>query len=334
MSAQRTVCLIPGDGIGPEVVEATVQVLRAMKLPLEFERLEAGAEAAQKYGTNIPKATLEAIQRNGVALKGPTETSIGKGLPSANVALRKGLDLYAALRPVKSVPNVKTRYEDIDLVVVRENTESLYTGLEHVVVPGVVESIKIITEKASTRISRYAFDYARRHGRKKVTACHKANIMKLSDGLFLECSRRVAKDFPEIQYEEVIIDNLCMQLVRNPERFDVLLLENLYGDIVSDLCAGLVGGLGVVPGANIGEGCAVFEAVHGTAPDIAGKGLANPTALLLSTVLMLEYLKLPAEATRLSTAIERVYREGKVRTGDLGGKAGTREFTEELIRAL
>jgi isocitrate dehydrogenase (NAD+) len=334
MNAPRTVCLIHGDGIGPEVVEATVQVLKAMKLPLTFETVEAGAEAAKKHGTNIPKATVEAIKRAGVALKGPTETTIGGGLPSANVALRKGLDLYAALRPVKSVPNVKTRYEDIDLVVVRENTESLYTGLEHIVVPGVVESIKIITERACMRISNYAFDYARKRGRKKVTSVHKANIMKLSDGLFLECSRRVARDYPDIAYDEVIVDNLCMQLVRNPEKYDVLLLENLYGDIVSDLCAGLVGGLGVVPGANIGEGCAIFEAVHGSAPDIAGKGIANPTALLLSTVLMLDYLGMPDETQRLSGALDRVYREARVQTKDLGGNATTKEFTEAVIAAL
>jgi isocitrate dehydrogenase (NAD+) len=334
MTSLRTVCLVPGDGIGPEVVDATVLVLEAMKLPLRFERLEAGKEAIAKHGTNIPPATIEAIKKAGVALKGPTETEIGRGMPSANVALRKGLDLYAALRPVKSVPNVKTRYENIDLVIVRENTEDLYMGLEHEIVPGVVEALKIVTEKASTRIARFAFEHARKHGRKKVSAVHKANIMKLSDGLFLSCARAIAKDFPEIAYEEVIIDNLCMQLVRNPEKFDVLLLGNLYGDIVSDLCAGLVGGLGVVPGANIGQSCAVFEAVHGSAPDIAGKGLANPSALLFSSVLMLDWMNLPAEAKRLSGALDRVYREGNVRTGDLGGKANTRAFTDAVIAAL
>ena len=334
MTTPRTICLINGDGIGPEVVKATVQVLTAMKLPFTYEVVEAGAEAAKQHGTNIPSQTLEAIRRAGVALKGPTETTVGGGLPSANVALRKGLDLYSALRPVKSVPGVKTRYEDIDLVVVRENTESLYTGLEHVVVPGVVESIKIITERASMRIAKFAFEYARRTGRKKVTSVHKANIMKLSDGLFIECSRRVSKDFKDIQYDEVIVDNLCLQLVRNPEKYDVLLLENLYGDIVSDLCAGLVGGLGVVPGANFGEACAVFEAVHGSAPDIAGKGLANPTALLLSAVMMLDWMKMPDETRQLRNALEMVYREGKVRTADLGGKATTRDFTDAVIAAL
>ena len=252
MTERRKVTLIPGDGIGPEVMAATVRVLEALQLPLEFEHGDAGSEVISRYGTNLPRETLDSVLRNGVALKGPTGTQVGAGLPSANVALRKGLDLYAALRPVRSVPNVKTRYENIDLVVVRENTESLYTGLEHIVVPGVVESLKIISEKASTRIARYAFDYAKKNGRKKVTAVHKANIMKLSDGLFLDCCRKVARDYAEVTYEEVIVDNMCMQLVRNPERYDVLLMENLYGDIISDLCAGLVGGLGVAPGANLG----------------------------------------------------------------------------------
>jgi isocitrate dehydrogenase (NAD+) len=328
------VSLIEGDGIGPEVVQATVQVLEAMKVPLTFECCEAGAEVVNRHGTNLPRETVEAVLRNGVALKGPTGTQVGGGLASANVGLRKALDLYASLRPVRSVPGVKTRYEGIDLVVIRENTEDLYAGLEHIVVPGVVESLKIITEKASTRIARFAFEHARRNGRKKVSAVHKANIMKLSDGLFLDCCRRVARDYPEIAYEEVIVDNLCMQLVRNPERFDVMVMENLYGDIVSDLCAGLVGGLGVVPGANIGERCAIFEAVHGTAPDIAGKGLANPTALLMSTAMMLRWLEMPAEAERLHGAILRVLTEGRARTVDLGGKATTREFTDAIIAGL
>src|SRR5712664_1586871 len=287
MAAVRTVSVISGDGSGAEVVQATIRVLRGLKAPLDYEYCEAGAEAFKKYGTNLPRSTIESVMRTRVALKGPTRTAIGAGPASANVALRKELDLYANLRPVKSLPNVKTRFENIDLVVVRENTEDLYAGLEHIVVPGVVESLKVITEKASLRIARFAFEYARAHSRKKVSAVHKANIMKLSDGLFLDCCRRVAREYPEIVYEEVIVDNLCMQLVRNPERYDVLLLENLYGDIVSDLCAGLVGGLGVVPGANFGERCAIFEAVHGTAPDIAGKGLANPTALMMSAVMML-----------------------------------------------
>jgi isocitrate dehydrogenase (NAD+) len=334
MANLRTIALIPGDGIGPEVTRAAVQVLEAMRVPLQFELLEAGTETAAVQGSNLPRKTIESIMRTGVALKGPTGTLIGTGPASANVALRKELDLYANLRPVKSIPNVKTRYENVDLVVVRENTEDLYAGLEHIVVPGVVESLKIITERASLRIARFAFDLARRTSRKKISAVHKANIMKLSDGLFLDCCRRIARDYPEIAYEEVIVDNLCMQLVRNPERYDVLLLENLYGDIVSDLCAGLVGGLGVVPGGNLGERCAVFEAVHGTAPDIAGKGLANPTAILLSTVMMLQWLNLSADAQRLERAIMRVYAENKVRTVDLGGTATTEEFTQAIISAL
>jgi isocitrate dehydrogenase (NAD+) len=332
--ANRTVTIINGDGIGPEVMAATIRVLEALKLPLEFEYKDAGAEVIAKYGTNLPHETVEAVLRSGVALKGPTGTVVGGGMPSANVGLRKRLDLYSSLRPVKSVPSVKTRYENVDLIVVRENTESLYAGLEHIIVPGVVESLKIITEKASTRIARFAFEHAKRNGRKKVTAVHKANIMKLSDGLFLDCCRKVGREYPEIHYEEFIIDNLCMQLVKDPTRFDVMVLENLYGDIVSDLCAGLVGGLGVVPGANIGERTAVFEAVHGTAPDIAGKGIANPTALMMSAVMMLDWLGMRDESKRMQNAIEKVYTEGKVRTGDLGGTANTREFTEAIIAAL
>jgi isocitrate dehydrogenase (NAD+) len=334
MPDPRKVSLIPGDGIGPEVMGATVRVLEALRLPLTFEHCDAGSEVISKYGTNLPRQTLESVLRNGVALKGPTGTQIGAGLPSANVALRKGLDLYAALRPVHSVPNLKTRYENVDLVVVRENTESLYAGLEHIVVPGVVESLKIISEKASTRIARFAFEYARTNGRKKVTAVHKANIMKLSDGLFLDCCRKVAREFPEVTYQEVIVDNMCMQLVRNPERYEVLVMDNLYGDILSDLCAGLVGGLGVVPGANIGERIAVFEAVHGTAPDIAGKNLANPTALMMSAVMMLRWLGLAEAAQRFDHALMQVYSEGKVRTTDLGGTATTSEFTDTIIAAL
>jgi isocitrate dehydrogenase (NAD+) len=331
----RTVSLINGDGIGPEVVQATAKVLEALNAGLAFETCEAGTEVISKFGTNLPRETIESVLRNGVALKGPTGTQVGGGLPSANVALRKTLDLYSSLRPVKSLPGVKTRYENIDLVVVRENTEDLYAGLEHIVVPGVVESLKIITEKASTRIARFAFEYAKKQGRKKVSAVHKANIMKLSDGLFLDCCRKVAREYADqITYDEVIVDNLCMQLVKNPEKFDVMVMENLYGDIVSDLCAGLVGGLGVVPGANLGERCGVFEAVHGTAPDIAGKGLANPTALLMSAVMMLHWMNLPAEAGRLERALATVHGEGRARTVDLGGKAGTREFTDAVIAAL
>jgi isocitrate dehydrogenase (NAD+) len=330
----RKVTMLNGDGIGPEVVDATRKVLEAVKAPLEFEYQDAGAESSTKYGTNLPDRTVESVLTNGLGLKGPTATGIGVGQQSANVGLRKRLDLYASLRPVKSLPGVKTRYENVDLVVVRENTEDLYAGLEHIVVPGVAQSLKIITEKASTRICRFAFEYAVKHGRKKVSAVHKANIMKLSDGLFLDCFRKVAREYPQIQAEEVIVDALCMQLVRFPERFDVMVMENLYGDIVSDLCAGLVGGLGVVPGANIGEHCAVFEAVHGTAPDIAGKGLANPTALLLSAVMMLDHLERGELARRVEGAIFKVLRDGKTVTRDLGGTANTADFTKAVIDAL
>jgi len=314
-------------------VGATVRVLQALDAPLEFEYCDAGAEAFKKHGTNLPRSTVESVMRTRVGLKGPTGTSIGTGPASANVALRKELDLYANLRPVKSLPNVKTRFDQVDLVVVRENTEDLYAGLEHIVVPGVVESLKVITERASLRIARFAFEFARKQSRKKISAVHKANIMKLSDGLFLECCRRVAREYPEILYEEVIVDNLCMQLVMNPNRYDVLLLENLYGDIVSDLCAGLVGGLGVVPGANLGERCAVFEAVHGTAPDIAGKGIANPTAMMLSAVMMLRWLDLPVEAERLERGLMRVYERKEARTRDLGGTASTQEFVSAVVAA-
>jgi isocitrate dehydrogenase (NAD+) len=330
----HTITYIPGDGIGPEVMDATIEVLDATGVAFDWQKAEAGAEVLARTGQNLPTSTLEQVVRTDASIKGPTGTPIGSGAPSANVALRKALDLYANLRPVRSLPGVKTRYEDVDLVVVRENTEDLYAGLEHIVVPGVVESIKIITEKASTRIARFAFEYSKKHGRKLVTAIHKANIMKLSDGLFLECCRKVSREYPEIQYSELIVDNCCMQLVKDPTRYDVLLLENLYGDIVSDLCAGLVGGLGVVPGANIGHKQAVFEAVHGTAPDIAGRGIANPTALLLSGAMMLDYLNEDAAAKRLRDAINKVLGEGKVRTGDLGGTASTKEYVAALKKAL
>ena len=330
----RRVTLINGDGIGPEVMAACRQILEAAKAPLEFEYADAGAEVSSRFGTNLPDSTVETVLRSGVGLKGPTATGIGVGQGSANVGLRKRLDLYASLRPVRSMPGVKTRYDNVDLVVVRENTEDLYAGLEHIVVPGVVESLKIITEKASSRICRFAFEYAKKHNRKKVSAVHKANIMKLSDGLFLDCFRKQARDFPEIMAEEVIVDNLCMQLVKNPEKYDVMVMENLYGDIVSDLCAGLVGGLGLVPGANIGTTTAVFEAVHGTAPDIAGKGLANPTALLLSSVMMLSWLGYESESRRIENALHAVYLAGKVRTGDLDGTATTQDFTKAVIDAM
>jgi isocitrate dehydrogenase (NAD+) len=329
-----TVTLIPGDGIGPEVVAAAVRVLTATGIPFEWETQPAGAAAIGEFGTPLPPQVLESIRRNKLALKGPTETPVAAGHRSVNVELRKQLDLYANLRPVESLPGVKSRYEGVDLVVVRENTEDLYSGLEHVVVPGVVESIKIITEKASTRIARFAFDYARAHSRKKITAVHKANIMKLSDGLFLDCCRKVAKEYAEIVYEEMIVDATCMQLVLDPDRFDVLLLENLYGDIVSDLTAGLVGGLGMAPGANIGISVALFEAVHGSAPDLAGKNLANPMALILSGALMLDHVGEHDAANRVRQAVRAVLAEGRKLTRDLGGTAGTTEIAEAIAGKL
>jgi isocitrate dehydrogenase (NAD+) len=332
---KHTITLIPGDGIGPEVTAAVVRIIEAAGVEVEWETHYAGAQALEKFGETLPADLLESIQRNKVALKGPITTPIGKGFTSVNVGLRKALDLYANLRPVRALPNVPSRYPELDLVVVRENTEDLYSGIEHVVVPGVVESIKIITEKASTRIAKYAFEYARREGRKKVTAVHKANIMKLSDGLFLDCFRNVSKDFPEIEADDKIVDNACMQLVMRPEQFDIMLLENLYGDIVSDLCAGLIGGLGLVPGANIGERGAVFEAVHGSAPDIAGQGIANPTALLQSGILMLRHLGERDAAQKIEAAMLKVFSEGNVRTRDIpGGHAGTMEFAEAIMAAF
>jgi len=330
----KKVTLIPGDGIGPEIIAATVRVIEASGAKIEWETHIIGAQALEKFGTTLPESAIESIKRNKVALKGPLTTPVGKGFTSVNVTLRKTLDLYANVRPVKAFPNTSCRYPELDLVIIRENTEDLYSGLEHVVVPGVVESLKIITEKASMRIARYAFEYARSNKRKKVTAIHKANIMKLSDGLFLSCFYKVAKDFPEIEAEDKIIDNACMQLVMNPEQFDVLVLENLYGDIVSDLCAGLIGGLGLAPGANIGEQGAVFEAVHGSAPDIAGQGVANPTAIMMSAVMMLRYIGESKAAEKLENALLEVYKEGKVRTKDLGGTAKTAEFADAVIAKL
>jgi isocitrate dehydrogenase (NAD+) len=324
------VTLIPGDGIGPEVVAAAVRVLSATGVEFEWDTQPAGATAIGEHGSALPERTLESIRRNKVALKGPTETPIGTGHRSVNVELRKTLDLYANLRPVKTLPGVKSRYDNVDIVVVRENTEDLYSGLEHVVVPGVVESIKIITEKASTRIAKFAFEYAKAHARRQVTAVHKANIMKLSDGLFLDCCRAVAKLHPDVRYDEMIVDNTCMQLVLDPTRFDILLLENLYGDIVSDLCAGFIGGLGMAPGANIGVDTALFEAVHGSAPDIAGKNLANPIAVILSGAMMLDHLGEQKAAERVRDAVHSVLREGKKLTRDLGGTAGTTEIAEAI----
>ena len=330
----HTITLIPGDGIGPEVTAAVVRVLDATGVKIEWERHDAGVAAVEKYHDTLPAQLLESVRRNRVALKGPVTTPIGAGFTSVNVGLRKALDLFANLRPVRNLPGVESRFAGVDLIIVRENTEDLYAGLEHQIIPGVVESLKIITEKASTRIAKFAFDYARLHGRKKVTAIHKANIMKLSDGLFLESVRNVARGYAEIPYDEKIVDAACMHLVMTPERYDVLLLPNLYGDIVSDLCAGLVGGLGVVPGANIGLDSAVFEAVHGSAPDIANKNRANPTALLLSAVMMLRHLGETAAADRLASALDRVLVQADVRTRDMGGTASTTEFADAVARAL
>jgi isocitrate dehydrogenase (NAD+) len=330
----HTITLLPGDGIGPEVTDAVVRVLSASGVSIDWERHDAGLAALERTGKTLPDEVLDSIRRNHVALKGPVTTPVGGGFASVNVEIRKRLELFANLRPVANLPGVPSRFQDVDLVIVRENTEDLYAGLEHVVVPGVVESLKIITAKASTRIAEFAFDYARRFGRKKIAAIHKANIMKLGDGLFIECARAVATRYADIPYEERIVDAACMHLVMTPEQFDVLLLPNLYGDIVSDLCAGLVGGLGVVPGANLGETDAVFEAVHGTAPDIAGRNMANPTALLLSAALMLQHIGETETATRVRDALHRVLAAGSVRTRDLGGSASTTEFAEALIAAL
>ncbi len=328
------ITLIPGDGIGPEVTRAAVRILEATGLKFEWETFQAGAEAYERYREYMPKELLESIGRTRVALKGPVTTPVGGGFSSINVALRKKFELYANFRPIRNLPHIPTRYPDVDLVVLRENTEGLYSGIEHEVVPGVVESLKIITEKASTRIARFAFEYARKNGRKKIHAIHKANIMKMSDGLFIRCSRNVAKEYPEITYGEHIVDNTCMQLVMNPYQYDVLLLENLYGDIISDLCAAFVGGLGFVPGANIGDQHAIFEAVHGSAPDIAGKNLANPTAVVRSGLLMLRHIGEHEAALKIRNALERVYRDRDKLTRDVGGKAGTSEFADHVIEAM
>lgn len=330
------ITLIPGDGIGPEVASATVQAVEATGVPVEWEVVRAGATAFAETGEALPKEVLESLNRTRVGLKGPTTTPVGTGHQSINVALRKKLDLYVNFRPVRMLPGLKTRFRDlpIDLIIFRENTEDLYSGLEHEVIPGVVESLKVITRAASTRIARATFEYARREGRKKVSAIHKANIMKLSDGLFLTCCRETAAEYGDIQYTELIVDNACMQIVMRPETFDLLVLPNLYGDIVSDLTAGLVGGLGIVPGANLGETHAVFEAVHGTAPDIVGKGIANPTALMQSARLMLAHLGERDAAARLQKAVEAVYAEGRTLPVDVGGNASTPQFTQAVIRHL
>ena len=331
---KHRVTLIPGEGIGPEVAAATRRILEAAGVQIDWEEVQARADKASEKGQFVAEAAVESVRRNRIALKGPMGTAVAGGAPSINVGLRKTLDLYANVRPVKNLPGVKSRFDNVDVVLIRENTEDLYSGLEHEVVPGVVESLKIITEKASTQIAHFAFKYAKREGRKKIHAIHKANIMKLSDGLFLKSVRAVAHQYPEIEYKELIVDNACMQMVLNPPQFDMLLLPNLYGDVMSDLAAGLVGGLGVVGSANIGEEAAMFEAVHGTAPDIAGKGLANPTALLLASIMMLDHLGERPAARRIEAALEEVYRENKHTTADVGGKAGTNEFTDAVLAAL
>src|SRR6267154_461897 len=328
------VTLIPGDGIGPEVTRATVRILEATGVKFEWETFAVGAEAFEKSGEYIPKDLIESIERTRVGLKGPVTTPVGGGFPSINVALRKKFELYANFRPIRNLPHIPTRYPDVDLIIVRENTEGLYSGLEHEVVPGVVESLKIITEKASTRIAKFAFEYARKNRRKTIHAIHKANIMKLSDGLFLRCARNVSKEYPEIVYGEHIVDNTCMQLVMNPYQYDMLLMENLYGDIISDLCAAFVGGLGFVPGANIGDHCAIFEAVHGSAPDIAGKNMANPTAVLRSALLMLRHLGEHEAAQKIQVALDYVFRDRSKLTRDVGGTAGTSEFAHSVIAAM
>jgi len=331
---KHKITLIPGDGIGPEVTKPTLAIIKAAGVKVEWETHLAGAGALKKHGTTIPMQLMDSFERNRVALKGPVTTPVGEGFSSVNVELRQSFNLYANLRPIKNLPGVRARYQGIDLIVVRENTEGLYSGIEHEVVPGVVESLKIITEKASTRIAKFAFDYARRHGRKKVAAVHKANIMKLSDGLFLECARKVSTRYKNIGFGDVIVDNACLQLVIDPWKFDVLLMENLYGDILSDLAAGLVGGLGVVPGANLGDRHALFETVHGSAPDIKGKNIANPAAMILAAVMMLDHLAEKAAANRISLALERVLMRGEVMTPDLGGTATTKKFADAIIREI
>jgi isocitrate dehydrogenase (NAD+) len=328
------IAVIPGDGIGPEVMAAAREVVDATGLEIEWLECRAGADEAERTGETLPPAVLDVVRGADAALKGPVGTPIGKGFQSVNVRLRRALDLYASLRPVKSLAGVESRFENVDLVIVRENTEGLYAGIENVVVPGVVESLKVVTDRACTRIGEFAFAYARSHGRRKVTAAHKATVMALADGLFLNCAQHVARRYPDIDYEERIIDDLSMNLVLDPAAFDVILLENLYGDIISDLAAGLVGGLGVVPGANLGDGVAVYEAVHGSAPDLAGRGVANPTALVLSAALMLEGLGERSAAERVRAAVESVLRRGQVRTRDLGGSAATSEYVAALVSEI
>lgn len=331
---QHIVTLIPGDGIGPEVAKPTLKIIKAAGVNVQWETYLAGAEALKRHGTTIPKSLMDSFQKRRVALKGPVTTPVGEGFASVNVELRQTFDLYANLRPIKNLPGVRARYQGVDLIVVRENTEGQYSGIEHEVVPGVMESLKIITEKASTRIAKFAFEFARAHRRKKVAAIHKANIMKLTDGLFLDCARRAAADYRDIGFSDLIVDNACLQLVLDPLKLDVLLLENLYGDIVSDLAAGLVGGLGVVPGANLGDQHALFETVHGSAPDIKGKNIANPTAMILAAVMMLNHIGEKKAAQRISSALEAVLKKGERLTPDLGGSATTTKFAEAIIREI
>ena len=331
---KHKITLIPGDGIGPEVAKPTLAIIKAAGVDVQWETHLAGAEALKKHGTTIPKPLMDSFEKNRVALKGPVTTPVGEGFASVNVALRQSFNLYANLRPIKNLPGVKARYQGIDLFVVRENTEGLYSGIEHEVVPGVVESLKIMTEKACTRIAKFAFEFARTNGRKKIAAVHKANIMKLSDGLFLECARKISKSYKSIGFSDVIVDNACLQLVLNPWQFDVLLMENLYGDILSDLAAGLVGGLGVVPGANLGDHHALFETVHGSAPDIKGKNIANPSAMIQAAVMMLRHISEKAAANRIALALDRVLIRGEVVTRDLGGTASTKKFAEAIIREI
>src|SRR5262245_1991489 len=333
-AVKHRITLIPGDGIGPEVTRPTLRIIKAAGVDVEWETYLAGAEALKKHGTTIPKQLMDSFNKNKIALKGPVSTPVGEGFASVNVELRQSFDLYANLRPIKNLPGVAARYQNVDLIVVRENTEGLYSGIEHEVVPGVMESLKIITEKASTRIAKFAFQYAQTNGREKVVAVHKANIMKLTDGLFLQCAKNVAINFKQIAFGDLIVDNACLQLVLDPTRLDVLLLENLYGDIVSDLAAGLVGGLGVVPGANLGDTHALFETVHGSAPDIKGKNVANPTAMILAARMMLDHISENRAAKRIFAALETVLLKGERLTPDLGGSASTSQFVDAIVREI
>ena len=331
---KHRITLIPGDGIGPEVTQPTLKIIKAVGVNVEWETHLAGAAALKKHGTTLPQPLMDSFAKNKIALKGPVTTPVGEGFASVNVELRQSFNLYANLRPIKNLPGVPARYQNVDLIVVRENTEGLYSGIEHEVVPGVMESLKIITEKASTRIAKFAFNYARANGRKKIAAIHKANIMKLTDGLFLQCARTVAAKYPKIGFGDLIVDNACLQLVLDPSRLDVLLLENLYGDIVSDLAAGLVGGLGVVAGANLGDTHALFEPVHGSAPDIKGKKIANPTAMILAAVMMLNHVGEGRAAKRIFDALETVLLKGERLTPDLNGRSGTAQFADAIMREI